>query len=511
VIEIDAASNRGIDNIRDLREDFAFLPLICRKKVYIIDEVHQLSRDAVSALLKTFEEPPEHIRFILATTEADKILDTILSRCQQYRFHPLALEQIVQSLKRCLDKETWSKVEPALCEEILYMIASASEGGMRDAQSILDQVTTLVDESMTLSEVEILLGGVHLDTLLRITEAIRNKNTLDALALVHEIYSNGQDMGLLVRDLLAHFRNLMVARVAPDNPSLYDLPPDRIQTVVQQAQSLAFEDILHGIDILFEAERRLRFTQSPRSVAEAALVRMVKIPTTLEIEALLGREDIALAALPTRTQPVTVTPPLTKPPSSPLLVEKKTDPPRATPATLNENHPGVIPELPADPPPPVTPSVTTTEPSLVTDESVTLEEIKDQWEIIHQKVARRDARYGGYLSVAVPYHLAGRILEFAIPAHLDFHRQQLGTRNARELLKEILHEHLRTPLEDVIFKSLPETDPIFSRLLVETNQEPFVPQQKITPEIVLEAEPPVRLLLEAFEGQVLEIRNNPNE
>lgn len=523
VMELDAASNRGIDDVRELRDNVRFLPSTCRVKIYIIDEAHQLSKDAFNALLKTLEEPPAHARFILATTESEKMLDTIVSRCQQYRFRPLALEQIVTRLRQCLDPKAWERVPESIQEETLYLIARASDGGMRDAQSILDQITSLADETLTLDEVELVLGGVRLDTLLQITEAIRLKDSSTALDLVHGVYSRGQDMGLLVRDLLAHFRNLMVARVVTDCTALVDLPADHTRTVQEQARQLTLEDILHGIDILFEAERRLRFAGSPRAVAEAAVVRLAKMPSTVEIDALLGRATSPSVALPS-PKPSMVTskggenpvssPSRPEPPKTshlPKPVEDSSEEKPPVPDSRNTRK-NVLPS-PKDETTPTTPTTPTVSPAIQMEDEPDLDvvdSLTEQWPGVCHRVTEKDVRYGGYLAEAVPRTYRNGTLECAIPDDFEYHRQQLSGRPARDIIKEVLWEVLGVRVKDLVFRSYPRTDKIFSRSTAELLAEP-VSSTKVTPEEVLDAEPSVRSLVDEFDGLILEVRNNPND
>lgn len=531
VMELDAASNRGIDDVRELRDNVRFLPSTCRVKIYIIDEAHQLSKDAFNALLKTLEEPPAHARFILATTESEKMLDTIISRCQQYRFRPLGLDQIVTRLRQCLDPNNWGLIPESIREETLYLIARASDGGMRDAQSILDQVTSLADETLTLDEVELVLGGVRLDTLLQITEAVRLKDSAAALDLVHSVYARGQDMGLLVRDLLGHFRNLMIARAVQDCAELVDLPPDHTKTVQDQARQLTLEDVLHGIDILFEAERRLRFAGSSRAVAEAAVVRLAKMPSTVEIDVLLGRGGTASLPPTARKQPPT-SPPSRESSASVPSVPIHEKPKPAQMGVPEVIHQDIRPEVPTTPviaqsadkenspsstaplsqeaaekpsPPAHIPIQMSDEPDIDVVDMLT-----EKWAGVCHRVTEKDVRYGGYLAEAVPQTYSAGVLEFAIPDDFEYHRLQLSSRTSREVIKEVLWEVLGVRIHDLVFRSVPRKEGIFTRSPAEFFEEP-APSTRITPEEVLEAEPSVKNLVEEFDGLVLEVRNNPND
>lgn len=531
VIELDAASNRGIDDIRDLRDNVRFPPSGCRVKIYIIDEAHQVTKDAFNALLKTLEEPPPHARFILATTESDKMLDTIVSRCQEYRFRPLALEQIVSRLRQCLDPVTWGVIPESIREETLYLIARASDGGMRDAQSILDQVTSLADETLTLDEVELVLGGVRLDTLLQMTEAVRLKDAAGALELVHAVYARGQDLGLLVRDLQAHFRNLMVARAVEDCTGLVDLPPDHTRMVQEQARQLTLEDILHGIDILFEAERRLRFAGSSRAVAEAAVIRLAKMPSTVEIDALLGRGGSVPSSSPSSQRPSQVESSRELPPPPSPRVESpripqvapahekysSPTPPTVTTPTVTQSPAAII--APPSRPQPAGPQPEVTTPKASPAHTVIqmedepnvdiIDSLIEKWPHICHQVTEKDVRCGGYLPPAVPRSYRNGILEFALPEELGFNRQQLSSRSCREVIKAVLWEEIGVRINDVVFISLPQSEGIFSRSMADYFEEP-TPSTKVTPDEVIEAEPSVKALIDEFDGIILEVKNNPN-
>ncbi|MCG3196339.1 MAG: hypothetical protein GHCLOJNM_00812 [bacterium] len=497
VIELDAASNRGIDEARDLRENVRFPPTMCRFKVYIIDEAHQLTKDAFNALLKTLEEPPPHAKFILATTEADKMLDTILSRCQQYRFRPLSLEQTVANLRKCLRSEEGSRIPEAIREKVLYLIARTSEGGMRDAQSLFDQVASLADESLTLEEVELLLGGVRFDTLSEIAESIRTRNVLRALDLIHEAHHRGQDMAHLVKDLLWHFRNLMVARSAPDHPDLLGLPQEESRQLAEQGARFALEDLLQGIDILFEAERRLRSTGSPRAVCEAVVIKLAKMPTTVEIEALLGGGGIPnrpVAPLPEESR-ARVGPP------APMKIAPLTE--TLGPPKDLENASARLSSTPPDPAVPKVAIRMDEEP-----EKDLIDTLGEQWATFCHHVSDRDIRYGGYLGDAAPIAYSDGVLELALPNDLEYHISQLGSRKAREVLKAVLWEHFGVRAEVSIRGVARAELPRVQLAVVETPPPASAPV--FSADEVTEAEPAVKTLLEQFDGVILEIRNNPN-
>ena len=216
VYEIDAASNRGIEEIRALKESVRTLPAACRKKVYIIDEVHMLTKEAFNALLKTLEEPPSHVLFILATTEPEKIPLTILSRCQRYEFHRISVEDIKQHLLY-IAKESGMP----LTEDAADLIAVRADGGLRDALSLLDQCSSAT-EAATLDAAEVydLLGLTGKDQIITLSHHIFNRESSETLTLFYRILQSGKEPAAILRDLLEHFRNLMICRIEPNAPEL---------------------------------------------------------------------------------------------------------------------------------------------------------------------------------------------------------------------------------------------------------------------------------------------------
>src|SRR3989339_230340 len=208
IIEIDAASNTGVDNIRELRQTVALPPTLLKYKVYIIDEVHMLSTGAFNALLKTLEEPPAHIIFILATTEIHKVPETILSRCQRFDFSRLPLKNIIEKLE-LIAKAEKVKIE----KEALEMIAIAAEGGMRDAESLLGQIMSLEDKSITVSETEEILGTADRKFAAEIADFILDKKTTPAISRVNEILENGYDLSVFTKSLINYLRQLMLVKI----------------------------------------------------------------------------------------------------------------------------------------------------------------------------------------------------------------------------------------------------------------------------------------------------------
>lgn len=274
VIEIDAASNRGIDEIRDLREKVKYAPVDLKYKVYIIDEVHMLSEPAFNALLKTLEEPPPHVLFVLATTEKQKLPITILSRCQAFDYHRLSTEEIVGRLQ-----EVCAAQGMKASSEALAAMARQADGGMRDALSLLDQVMAYAaDGEITLEMTLAVLGSAPLDQFLRLDSQLAAGDVGGALLWLDEMVRTGKDLRQLVRDYLAHLRDLLLVKVDTGGQVL-GLPPQALAQVREQADRFTQERLISAIRLLGQAETELRLSASPRLLVEVALIRLAALFT----------------------------------------------------------------------------------------------------------------------------------------------------------------------------------------------------------------------------------------
>ena len=218
VIEIDAASNNGVDEIRDLRERVKYVPSVCKYKVYIIDEVHMLSTSAFNALLKTLEEPPKHAIFILATTEIHKIPATILSRCQRYDFRAISNEDLIKRLHQVSSME---KIQ--ITDEAIEVIAVNAEGGLRDALSLLDQAISYATGEITASDVHRISGSVTSDDLIELITAIKEMNPSKAMDIIDDLIKNGKEITRIVNDLITFFKNILLFKNVPNYNSDYSL------------------------------------------------------------------------------------------------------------------------------------------------------------------------------------------------------------------------------------------------------------------------------------------------
>ncbi|MFC0230993.1 DNA polymerase III subunit gamma/tau [Bhargavaea ullalensis] len=270
VIEFDAASNSRVEEIRDIIEKVRFAPSNSRYKVYIIDEVHMLSNSAFNALLKTLEEPPSHVVFILATTEPHKLPPTIISRCQRFDFKPLSRADLTGRMEQVLDD-----VGAGYDVQALKVIARAAAGGMRDALSMLDQAVSFGGDGVSLEDAVMVTGSIGEELFRDIGLALAEKDAAGALSILDRLVSEGKDVVRLTEDLVTFFRDLLVMKAAPDMPDLYELVSDP-ELVSGLSERLAENRLYAFIDILSETRQDMRFSNHARVYLEAALLRMIQ-------------------------------------------------------------------------------------------------------------------------------------------------------------------------------------------------------------------------------------------
>lgn len=301
VVEIDAASNNGVDDVRQLREEAVFTPAQAKYRVYIIDEVHMLSTAAFNALLKIMEEPPAHVIFVLATTEAHKVPATILSRCQRFDFRRIKAEDIAARLKKIVEQEGGS-----ITEEAAFMIARVADGGMRDAISLLDQCMS-DDPHVTLERVVQAAGLADRSYLFELAEAILSQNVGDALQIVSRLYELSVDFSRLTEELIGHIRNLMLIKTLKKPETMILCLPDELERMKQQASRVKMSFVLYLLEVLEEALERLAKSPLKRVELEICIVRLCTPGQDSSPAALLHRiEQLEAGKIATTTPLPTV-------------------------------------------------------------------------------------------------------------------------------------------------------------------------------------------------------------
>ena len=415
VVEIDAASNRGIEDVRDLREKVAFAPAQGRYKVYIIDEVHMLTNEAFNALLKTLEEPPAHVVFVMATTEAHRLPPTILSRCQRFDFHRISLADMVARLKVVAAGEGME-----VDEDALGLLARAAEGGMRDALSLLEQAQAYASGRITAEEVQAVLGGVQVELLVDLAQAVARQDAEAAFRLVERVVSEGKDIRALVAELVGHFRNLLMLATVRDE-SLVALPPSALARLSEQARDIPVELLARALETLCEAERELRWATQQRLVLELAMLRLCRPPAAV--------------------QPAPGPQPVVRPTARPA----PTTPKEAAPAGASE------PETPA-------PVLSEQTAAPVAASGATGEELlmvlRGQWAAVLQRLrtAQKGRQLAAFLMEAEPVEASGSVVTLGF--RQQFHCDAMSDPKRIEGLQQVLAEDfgLRVTIRCVMLK-----------------------------------------------------------
>jgi DNA polymerase-3 subunit gamma/tau len=284
VIEIDGASNRGIDEIRELRENVRYTPAKSRYKIYIIDEVHMLTKEAFNALLKTLEEPPPHIIFVFATTEPHKVPATILSRCQRYDFKRIPFREVTGSLKRIVEEE-----QIQISQRGLLSIARESEGSLRDAQSLLDQVIAYAGKTIRDEDIAEVLGLIDHKILSDTIEALARRDVERCLEVIEHVYHFGYDLQHFCRELLQYLRNLILIKVSQHPEGLMELPGEELELFKEQAAKFQFDQLNYLFGLLLKGEQEIAQSIFPRTMLEMTLIRMATLRPVLPIDEMLKK------------------------------------------------------------------------------------------------------------------------------------------------------------------------------------------------------------------------------
>jgi DNA polymerase-3 subunit gamma/tau len=394
VIEMDAASQRGIDDIREIRERVVLQPVEGRYKVYILDEAHQLTDAAFNALLKLIEEPPPHLVFVFCTTDLGKMLPTVRSRCQTFVFSRPRLPELVQVLRRVADGDGIEAPDAALS-----LIARSARGAYRDAVSTLDQLATATEKQVTVQAVLQLLGAVEEEALFRLCDLVVDRDTAGALTFVEELSEQGQDLGRLVTDLLEHLRHLLLVQHMGEVPESLPVTEETRERLREQANQVGEATVVRLCDLLAVAVEDMRQGGDPRLPLELALVKVTRPAADLSRESTAHRLELLERTVQTGHVPGTV--------------------------------PGPRPEEtgpPGEPAPAATPSLE-------------LEQLQEAWQrTILPAVEEKSIPTASVLREAHPKGLAGDTLTVEFPRAADFHRKLAEEPKNATLLAEALYE-----------------------------------------------------------------------
>jgi len=445
VIEMDAASQRGIDDIREMRERVVLQPVEGRYKVYILDEAHQLTDAAWNALLKLIEEPPPHLVFIFCTTELSKVIPTVRSRCQVFSFARPRLPELVQVLEHICKAE-----EIEAPEAVLALIARAARGSFRDAVSLLDQLSSATERKLSVQAVLQLLGAIEEDALFRLLDLVVVGDTAGALVFIEELSSQGQDLGRLIADLLEHLRHLMLVQHMGEVPETLPVTEETRERLREQAHQLPQATVLRLCDLLGDAIGDMRAGGDPRLPLELALVKATRPAADLSWEALSHRLELlehrpaGAAASPAPVAPAKPAAPAKKVEAAP---DPASEPASGEEPVPTEETPEPVEEVAASP----------------ANESVTVElqRLQEAWQrSIVPAIASIPTR--SLFQEARPVALEGTRLKIEFPRSASFHRNLAGDEKNSSQLADALYEltGARLSFEFVITEAPPaESEP----------------------------------------------------
>lgn len=415
VMEIDAASNRGIDEIRDLREKVKFAPSEGRYRIYIIDEVHMLTTEAFNALLKTLEEPPAHVIFVLATTEPHKIPTTVLSRCQRFDFRSIGQTDIVGRLRTVVDE-----LGITVQEEALELIARSAEGGMRDALSILDQCISFGGQAVSTEDVNSVLGTVNSEFLLKITDSFLDYDVTAGLTLVDNLVRQGKDIRQFTKDLTQHFRNLLLAEVCGESNDLIPVSADLLGEMKKAASRLGRKRIIALIELFTSAEREMKWTSQPRLVLELAVIkagdRVLSDDYSELVERICRLESALAGAQLGPTNVVGAKPSKTTSEVGKTVSRQKTLSPEATTQVAALNSEGR--EF----------------------QSVDIDTVKKCWQEILQRIKKVRMSAKAFLIEGQPVNIKEGTLILTFPAEYAFHKEKVEHPENRNAIEQVIRE-----------------------------------------------------------------------
>jgi DNA polymerase-3 subunit gamma/tau len=378
VFEIDGASNNSVDQVRDLRENLKYMPVHSRYKIYIIDEVHMLSLAAFNALLKTLEEPPEHILFMFATTEVHKIPVTILSRCQRHDLRRIDTQAIAEQMRRICETE-----QVQIDDSSLALIAQEAGGSMRDSLSLLDHVLACAEGAVTPGLIGELLGLVDRKHLFDISEAVLGGDLHKVLAAIDTVWRQGYEIKRFVADLIAHFHHLTLVKINPREGSPLDLPDREIELLRAQTESAPTTFLLQCLDMLFQAEPAIRLSSQPKLALEMVFLKLFQTSPALPIQTLIERLDQLQKNM---GEP---SPKAEASPGSPGLQPVATRQP-ASDAVAPDNHRPLPEDRGAAPPDPDGASRTTDAPEA---------DLDALWQKVMDRVSRQKPSLAGFLAM----------------------------------------------------------------------------------------------------------------
>ena len=416
VTELDAASNNGVDKIRDIIDDVKYPPQEARYKVYIMDEVHMLSAGAVNAFLKTLEEPPNNVIFILATTDPQKLPITILSRCQRFDFKRINNGEITARLRKIVNDQN------VLADErSLNLIARVSDGAMRDSLSILDQAISMGNGNVDYNTVVSMLGLVTNEHLFNLVNAIIQRSVEKSIEIIEDVIYSGKDIYLFIKDLIAHYRNLLMVKVTNNPEEVLDMSEENIALIKEQGARLRAEEIMRCIRILQEAENNAKLSKQARLYCELAVIKMCKIEYDTSNEVMLTRlnkleESLRNGSIKVATASKEVAQISNSKPVNTMTSNKVVKEQYSNEGNISENP----------------------------DSKITINDVKKSWkDIIERFKARREMIISSLIMIGKPVDCSNGVITVEFDSQNEFAKNRLSEAKNRDIINDVFFEIFR--------------------------------------------------------------------
>ena len=416
VTELDAASNNGVDKIRDIIDDVKYPPQEARYKVYIMDEVHMLSAGAVNAFLKTLEEPPNNVIFILATTDPQKLPITILSRCQRFDFKRINNSEITARLRKIVNDQN------VLADErSLNLIARVSDGAMRDSLSILDQAISMGNGNVDYNTVVSMLGLVTNEHLFNLVNAIIQRSVEKSIEIIEDVIYSGKDIYLFIKDLIAHYRNLLMVKVTNNPEEVLDMSEENIALIKEQGARLRAEEIMRCIRILQEAENNAKLSKQARLYCELAVIKMCKIEYDTSNEVMLTRlnkleESLRNGSIKVATASKEVAQISNSKPANTMTSNKVVKEQYSNEGNISENP----------------------------DSKITINDVKKSWkDIIERFKARREMIISSLIMIGKPVDCSNGVITVEFDSQNEFAKNRLSEAKNRDIINDVFFEIFR--------------------------------------------------------------------
>jgi DNA polymerase-3 subunit gamma/tau len=494
VLEIDGASNNGVEQVRELRETCKYAPANSPFKIYIIDEVHMLSTAAFNALLKTLEEPPAHVKFMFATTDPEKVLPTILSRCQRFDLRRIPALLIVKELARIAKQEKVKINEPAL-----QAIARGADGGMRDAESTLDQLISFCGDKIEEADVLSVFGLAAQDQILGLSRAVLAGEIKTALGQLNELAQNGKDLGRLLSDLLNHFRNLLLFLVSRGDTNLLEVSETEIAALKDQSSMASTESLIRILEVLTDTELRLRDAASRKILLEVALLKAIEARSAVSLDSVLKqltalRGQSGAGGMPTPKQAETAP-----------VAERRAPAPPETQET--KNHQGLA-------------DAVVGAPKAQAEATHASPDLSELWSKLLEAVGRASPFTRSYLVDANPVSFEKNILTIGFDAEFEDHLGLVDNARNHTLLQTKLMELGRANAQIRFIKveapagRAPQTTVAMAAAPVASAKSaaPGAPVSKEKSAVApfnkgdFKKDPLIQKALEIFKGQIVEVR-----